>query len=121
MFFVEAPQQRFNRPVAIDQETSGAGASVAMTLVGVASHRHYVAEVLWSYNAAPTGGRLTISGLQGGEVLDIDITASGPGPLLLPPLAGAAGTSVVITLAGGGGAVVGKLTVFSTLLPTYPS
>lgn len=66
--------------------------------------------VTLSYNAAPTGGRLTI--VDGAAtVLDIDITAAGP--LHIPfsdgLLSAARNTTWTITLAAAGAAVTGKL------------
>ena len=64
--------------------------------------------IVWSYSAAPTGGRLTVAG--GGFGIDIDIIAGGPGfvPFNIPQHA-TDDNPVVITLAAGGGVVVGKL------------
>ena len=104
------------KPAVTDQATSGANAAVAVTLVGQSRKRHYVLLVLWSYSGTPTGGRLTISGLDPtSDTVDFDITASGPGPITLPPLMGGLGENVVVTLAAGGAGVVGKLTVASIM------
>lgn len=72
---------------------------------------HVINGVAWSYSAAPTGGRLTITD-DGNTVLDIDITAAGPGSLCFAhPLKGTANKAVVVTLAAGGGVIVGKVNV----------
>lgn len=91
--------------------TSGAGASVAITIAADAVRRRVIDAVHFSYSAAPTGGRLTIaSGAQ--ATYDVDITAAGPGQVTFPGgFKGLAATSLVVTLAGGGGAIVGKLNI----------
>lgn len=114
--FFDMPATTVPKILTSVQETSGAGAAVAITVVGVGGYRHYLASCFWSYSAAPTAGALTIAGLNG-EDLAMDITAAGPGPMGFPPVAGAVGTDLVVTLAGGGGAVVGKLTIFYATLP----
>lgn len=96
--------------------TSGSNAACSITITGVAAMRHYVVGVLWSYNGAPTGGRLTSTGLEGAEV-DFDITTSGPGPLLTPPVVGERGSDVSFTLAAGGAGVVGKINVWYATVP----
>lgn len=74
-----------------------------------------IAAIHWSYDAAPTGGRLSIT-IDTVVVYDVDITAAGPGAvsfgdgeLKLP----AVSTDLDITLAAGGAAVTGKLNVFA--------
>lgn len=64
--------------------------------------------ILWSYSAAPTGGRLTVAG--GGFGIDVDIIAGGPGfiPFTIPQHA-TGDNAIVITLAAGGAGIVGKL------------
>lgn len=97
-----------------DQVTSGDNAAAAITLVTPARKRHYAVAILWSYTDAPTGGRLTISGLDGtSDTFDIDIDSAGWSGIALPPLASALGTDLIITLSAGGAGVVGKLNVFS--------
>lgn len=117
MSFFQSYVANANQLVRVDQATSGANAAVAITLAGTARKRQYAVEVLWSYDDTPTTGRLTISGLDTtSDTIDFDIRGAGPGPLFLPPIAGALGTDVIITLAAGGAGVIGKLTVMSVLL-----
>lgn len=77
--------------------------------------------ILWSYDAAPTGGAIVIS-YGGVEVIRWHITASGPGemrPEELINYSTAAGSkfghvlnqAVEVRLLSGGGAVVGRLSV----------
>lgn len=72
--------------------------------------RWTVGSIHYSYSAAPTGGRLTIQDGTGNVIFDRDIPATGPGDILFPfPRAGSVNTDLIITLAAGSGAVVGKL------------
>jgi len=96
----------------VRQATSGAGAAATITLpAGTASQVRCLRGVTWSYSAAPTGGRLTIAS-SGGVTFDVDTPATGLNVLDLTDVyRGMPGQTVVVTLAGGGGAVVGKLNV----------
>lgn len=68
--------------------------------------RYYIAMVQWSYSDVPTNGRLTIFG--GGFNKDHRITGGGVG--FLPVEEKSDGSAnIVITLAAGGGVVVGTL------------
>lgn len=98
----------------MQQATSAGGAAVSITLAAVTGpdRKRVIDRVDWSYSAAPTGGRLTIaSGAQ--ATYDLDIAAAGPGVVDFSRggFKGLAATSLVVTLAGGGGAVVGKLNI----------
>ena len=95
---------------------AGTNSPVAVTLAAQAGMRHHILGVTWSYSGAPTGGRLSTTGLEGDE-FDVDITAGGPGAMLMPPAVSTRGGEVVVTLAAGGAAVVGKLTVFALTVP----
>lgn len=67
--------------------------------------------VAQSYNAAPTGGNLTVVGKQSNWSINLDITAAGPNFFGFP-VSGAEfqeGEDVVFTLAPAGAAVTGKL------------
>ncbi len=82
--------------------------AAVVTLALVAGQEHVIHGVQWSYNGAPTGGRLTMT--DGTDTWDIDITAAGPGGYA-PLWGGAEGAQVTITLAAGGSGVTGKLNV----------
>lgn len=115
--FIEPVATRHTtRVVRTAAGTAAANTAVVVTLAAVAGYRHYLAEIIWSYDGEPTGGRLTVSGIEGDDV-DVDITAAGPGPLFLAPLAGEVGAAVVVTLAAGGASVVGKLNVHYATMP----
>jgi hypothetical protein len=100
-----------------DQQTatSAAGAACSITLSPVAGTLHHLRSVTWSYSDTPSGGRLTIESPDGETQLDIDITAGGPGQIVMEPMKG---SEIVVTLAGAGGAVVGKLNIAKQTLPT---
>lgn len=93
-----------------DTATAAANTAVAITYTANANVRHAVKQIVVSYSAAPTGGNLTIADGAGTTVFDVAITAAGPTTITLdPPLSGSYNTALVITLAAGGAAIVGKL------------
>lgn len=72
---------------------------------------NYLFYCVWSYSAAPTGGRLYVN--DGGDtIFDVDVTAAGPGAMQLPPLRGTAGNAMTVNLAAGGATIVGKLNAY---------
>lgn len=91
--------------------TAAANTAVAITVTALPDQQHVLAGVVWSYSAAPTGGKLTVAD-GASTVLEVDIIAGGPGSLVLPPLGGSTNTNLVVTLAAGGAGIIGKLTVF---------
>lgn len=107
-------------PMAAGDTAAGTNAAATITLAAVAGMRHAISGILWSYSAAPTGGRLTITN-GGVTVEDIDITGSGPGVLAFDPAKlGDTGAAVVVTLAAGGAAVVGKVNLLGRWLEWRP-
>lgn len=89
-----------------------AGATAAvLTYAAVTGKRHIISQVIWSYDTAPTGGALTIQDVSGTTIFSINISAAGPGFITFdPPICGAANnTAMIVTLASGAGAVVGKV------------
>ena len=93
--------------------TPAANTAATVTIAASQAGRRVIRAVVWSYSATPTGGRLTITD-GGTTILDIDITVGGPGPVPLEYVAGV-NAAVVVTLAAGGGSVVGKLSVIHYL------
>lgn len=93
-----------------------ADTAAVVTLAAVTDLEHVVHNIQWSYSDAPTGGKLTIT-VAAVIVWEVDITAAGPGGFGMP-IAGDDNEAVVITLAAGGGSVVGKLNVQYTTEPT---
>lgn len=98
---------------------SAAGAAATITLTAPGVGFAWEIEGAWfSYSAAPTNGGLTVTD-GGNTVLQLHVTAAGPAPLPMPEKRkGGENSAVVFTLAGGGGAVVGKLNVFARKIPT---
>jgi len=82
--------------------------AVIITLPAARARREFAGSIVWSYSAAPTGGRLTVAG--GGFGIDVDIIAGGPSsiPFNIPQHA-TDNAPIVITLAAGGATIVGKL------------
>jgi len=90
---------------------SGANAPVTVTIpTPQPGGRYYLYSVIASYSAAPTGGQITSTGLVGDE-LNHAITAAGWGGITFPPLSSEENTGISVTLAAGGAAVVGRLSV----------
>lgn len=73
--------------------------------------RQRVYELVWSYSADPTGGRVVSENMQG-EELDFQITKGGPGALALPPAYGQLGRPFRFRLKGGGSGIIGTLSAF---------
>lgn len=74
---------------------------------------HVLGGVAWSYDADPTGGRLTVTNDRN-IVFDVNITSKGPGFFTFPrPKKGTANKALVITLATGGVGVTGKVNATS--------
>jgi hypothetical protein len=95
-----------------DVNAPAANTAAVVTYTAVTDRRHTVANVAWSYDGTPTGGRLTIEDGSGNTVFQIDITTAGPGVVYFtPPKIGSLNTTMVVTLAAPGGSVSGKLSV----------
>lgn len=75
-------------------------------------HQLVIDGVVWSYSGAPTGGKLQIKGATT-VLVEVDITAAGPGQLLLPGFCPGQSTALTASLAAGGGGVYGKVTVLN--------
>jgi hypothetical protein len=108
-----APQNIIN---SVHTPVAATAAVVTLAVPGASEvKRHVIHGIQWSYSAAPTGGRLTVVSTTGSHVeLDIDITAAGPGALGTP-ISGVMNSELVVTLASGAGAVIGKLNVQSII------
>ena len=94
--------------------TGAAGAVTTITLgAPSAGKRRCLSGVVWSYSAAPTGGRLTIAST-GQPTFDVDTPAIGLNQLdPSQTFRGMPDQTVVVTLAAPGGAVIGKLNVLN--------
>jgi hypothetical protein len=99
--------------LAADVHAPAAATAAVVTYAAVAAKKHYIYSITWSYSAAPTGGNLKIEDVSGTTVFTTDITAAGPGQLTFarPIVSSAVNTAMIVTLASGGGAVVGKVSV----------
>jgi len=97
-----------------DVNAPGANAAAVITYAAAgAGVSHVLGGVAWSYDADPTGGRLTITD-DGNTVFDVNITSKGPGFFTFPrPKKGTANKALVITLAAGGSGVTGKVNATS--------
>ena len=99
-----------------DVNLPAANVAAIVTRAASASRKQRVYQLLWSYSAAPTGGRVRV---QLGTLLvrDVDITAAGPGSVRFePPLDSADNEEMAVTLSAGGAGITGKLNVDSELL-----
>lgn len=109
-----------HEPVKGDASMSGVGdAGVDLTLTIAApatgSNKSILIErVDWSYDAAPTGGGLTV-GTGSVVIFNIDITAAGSKSVEVGRLIGKE-TDAVITLRSDGGTAVGKLNVTARIV-----
>jgi len=94
---------------------SGAAGAATVITIAAASDQFWALDwIAYSYTATPTGGGLTIT-INGTTVFDLSVPAAGEGFIsfdgpLYREVAGK-NAAMVITLAGGGGAVVGKLNI----------
>lgn len=98
----------------LDHQPVANTAAVA-TLTAVAGKQHAIHGIQWSYSTSPTGGKLTIT--EGGvTVWEVDVVSGGPGGFNFT-VAAATNTEVVVTLAAGSGACLGKVNVQYTTEP----
>lgn len=101
------------------QQASGLNLNAVVTvpapsLNGNEVRRHVLRTVIWSYTAAPVGGRLTVESPAGTVLVDFDITAAGPGPMS-PELLGGPNAALIVTLYAAGAGITGKLNVLTYL------
>jgi hypothetical protein len=103
-------EKRPRKQTTGDLHAPAAATAAVITYAAETGRQHVIGGIWYSYSAAPTGGRLTIEDGAGTVVFDLTITAAGPGSVSFDaPLCGSPGVALVITLASGAGAVVGKL------------
>lgn len=101
------------------QRAFAVGAAAVITLPNTIRGKWVLFGVGGYYDAAPTGGRITIAG--GGFNYSFPITSSGEGFYQLPPGSGAGEMSdmsapIVITLSSGGAGIRGDLNVHATIV-----
>lgn len=94
--------------------TAAVNTAVVVTINGVAGQAVRLTALSVSYNAAPTGGLVTVV-VNAVTVLQLDIAAAGPTAIPLPAggLECQAGQNCVITLAAAGAAVAGRISAAS--------
>jgi hypothetical protein len=87
-----------------------AATAAVLTFAAVAGKRYVLRSVEWSYSATPTGGNLKVENGSGVTVFNADVPAAGANSIVFePPIVGSPNTALVVTLASGAGAVVGKV------------
>ncbi len=83
------------------------GQAAIVTIAAQAGLRNTATYLLWSYDAAPTNGQITIT--DGEVTITLYVTSAGPGFIPLEGVAFAENTAVTATLSSGGAAVQGSL------------
>jgi hypothetical protein len=90
------------------------GSDTAITITAIAGRIHVIHGIRWSYSAAPTGGALTVvdDAASPNTLFQVDAPAAGYKEIVFdPPREVGQGVGLVITLAGGGGVIRGRLAV----------
>lgn len=97
-------------PLAAANYATASNAAAVVTVAAAATKCHAISGLAWSYSGSPTGGTVKIEDGSGTTVFSLDITAAGPGSVLFgKPMRGTVNTALIVTLAAGGGGVVGKV------------
>jgi len=93
--------------------TEAANTAVSVTVRGKIGQRVVLDALAWSYSAAPAGGRISAVGVTSSRGVSLDVTVAGADSLPLGRygIPFDAGEDVLITLAPGGAAVVGSVSV----------
>jgi hypothetical protein len=96
-----------------DAATPSSNTAAVVTYAAAGANvSHVINGIAWSYSAAPTAGNLKIEDGSGNVVFSIDITSAGAGFFPFPAAKkGTANTAMIVTLAAGGSAVTGKVSV----------
>lgn len=94
----------------LDKKTN---ANAVVTIAAVKGVKHYVEVIHASYGASPTGGNLKVESPSGTTIFEQDIIAGGPNEFDFSGscLTGAFDQALIVTLAAGGSAIVGNLSV----------
>jgi len=89
-----------------------ATAAVVTRAAAGAGVMNVLAQIVWSLSVVPAAAVNLMVQDGANTVFTTDITASGPGFIQFnPPMRGTANTALIITLASGAGAVIGKVSV----------
>jgi len=107
-------QQNIGFPVKFttdNRHAPAADTAAVVTVTGDANVPITLTQIWCSYSATPTGGSVQVQ--DGTDVVwSQHIAAAGPNQFTFyPPLMGTKNQNLVVTLAAGGGAVVGTLTI----------
>lgn len=98
-------------PQRLTSHAPAANTDAVATITPGAAETVLVHSITYSYSATPTGGALVTTGLVADE-LSVAVPAAGEKQMTFdPPLSGALGGVVTVTLATGTGTVVGKINV----------
>lgn len=93
---------------------ASANAAATYTLAAATGTQYVIHAITGGYDATPTGGAITTTGLEGGQ-LAVPVSSAGPLPHLFPlPIRGAMSGAVTVTLAAGGADVTGVVQVHYT-------
>lgn len=91
---------------------SGANAAASITLSANAFIEPSISNISYSYSGVPTGGSIKVEDGSGNTIAFWYVVAAGPGNIPLPPsLHGTLNNNLIVTIAAGGGSVVGTLLV----------
>ncbi len=98
---------------ANDVNAPAANTAAVVTYAADTNQRHVITGIAWSYSAAPTGGNIKVEDGGGNVVFQLDIPTAGWDSIVFPiPKRGVnINTAMIVTLAAGGAAVVGKVSV----------
>jgi hypothetical protein len=89
--------------------TTAADTATVVTIGAYPGAYNYLHGLQWSYDAAPTGGKITVQDGAGGAILwEQAITGAGAGGQD-PDVLGSENTALVITMAAGGAGIVGRI------------
>lgn len=106
------PQQEFLQGSLPISATAAVNTAVVVTVPATALKSNRINSLSVSYNAAPTGGVLTVV-VNAVTIFQLDVTATGPTAIPLPDggLLCANGFAATVTLTAAGAAVAGRVNV----------
>lgn len=97
---------------ATDLHAPAGNTAAVVTEAADASRPHVLAGIYCGYSATPTGGNIKVEDGSGNTVFTLPLATAGPHLITFePPRCGTKNTALIVTLAAGGGAVVGALNI----------
>ena len=95
------------------QHSPSADTAAVITLTADAGRRNVIKQIFYSYaGGTPAGGNIKVEDGAGNTVFSQDVAVAGRDQIDFdPPLHGSLSTNLIVTLAAGGGSVVGKVYV----------